>query len=90
MIALLQGADPEGEPYETKLVRTTRPPRGGVIERKTGTAKTYTLPRALFDTPEYRGFVKIHKELDELAGTPPFHVALGKKEATRSRSRTCA
>ena len=47
---------------------------------KTGTAKTYRLERALFETPEYRGFVKIHKELQELAGAPPFHVALGKKE----------
>ena len=28
-----------------------------VIERKTGTAKTYRLVRALFETPEYTGFV---------------------------------
>ena len=45
------------------------------IEKKTGTAKTYRLARALFETGEYRGFVKIHKELQELAGAPPFHVA---------------
>ena len=51
-----------------------------VIERKTGTAKTYKLARALFSTPEYTGFVKIHKELDALAGFPPFRVVLGKKE----------
>ena len=51
------------------------------IERKTGTAKTYRLPRALFDTPEYSGFVKIHKELQSLAGAPPFHVVLGKKDS---------
>ena len=34
----------------------------------------------LFSTPEYTGFVKIHKELESLAGTPPFSVVLGKKE----------
>jgi DNA gyrase subunit B len=51
-----------------------------VVERKTGAAKTYRLARALFSTPEYTGFVKIHKELDALAGFPPFHVVLGKKE----------
>ena len=51
-----------------------------VIEKKTGTAKTYRLARALFETPEYTGFVKIHKELQELAGAPPFHVVLGKKD----------
>ena len=50
------------------------------IEKKTGTAKTYRLARALFETGEYRGFVKIHKELQELAGAPPFHVVLGKKD----------
>ena len=52
-----------------------------VIEKKTGTAKTYRLARALFETAEYFGFVKIHKELQELAGAPPFHVVLGKKDA---------
>ena len=34
----------------------------------------------MFDTPEYRGFVKIHRELNALAGTPPFEVVLGKKD----------
>jgi DNA gyrase subunit B len=81
VIALLQGEDHEGEPYETKLV--SKDPDeivAHVIERKTSTAKTYRLARALFATPEYTGFVKIHKELDALAGTPPFRVVLGKKE----------
>jgi DNA gyrase subunit B len=81
VITLLKGDDPEGEPHETKLVREDgNEIVAHVIERKTGTAKTYKMPRALFETPEYQGFVKIHKELDELAGTPPFHVVLGKKE----------
>jgi DNA gyrase subunit B len=82
VVELLKGDDPEGEPYETKLVSEDASAIvAHVIERKTGTAKTYKLPRALFETPEYTGFVKIHKELDGLAGTPPFHVALGKREA---------
>jgi DNA gyrase subunit B len=34
----------------------------------------------MFATPEYAGFVKIHKELEALAGTPPFKVVLGKRE----------
>ena len=51
-----------------------------VVERKTGTATTYRLARALFGTPAYGRFVEIHKELEALAGTPPFHVVLGKKE----------
>ena len=81
VIALLQGEDPEGEPYETRLVSEDENAIvARVVERKTGTAQTYRLARRLFSTPEYTGFVKIHKELEALAGTPPFRVVLGKKE----------
>jgi len=81
VIALLKADDPEGEAYETSLLKATDAQIDAMfIERKTGTAKTYRLPRALFDTPEYSGFVKIHKELQSLAGAPPFHVVLGKKD----------
>jgi DNA gyrase subunit B len=82
VIALLKADDPEGEPFETSLLsEDENEVVAMVIERKTGTAKTYRLARALFSTPEYTGFVKIHKELDALAGFPPFHVVLGKKDA---------
>ena len=81
VIELLKNADPEGEAYETSLIsEDEREVVAMVIERKTGTAKTYRLARAMFSTPEYTGFVKIHKELDALAGFPPFHVVLGKKD----------
>jgi DNA gyrase subunit B len=82
VIKLLKAKDPEGEPYETELLDddpTELVVR--VIERSTGTAATYRLKRAMFETSEYRGFVKVHSELESLAGTPPFHVANGKKEA---------
>ncbi len=81
VIAVLKGDDPESEPYLTELTgETDSELTVRVIERKTGTAATYRLARALFSTPEYTGFVKIHKELESLAGTPPFSVVLGKKE----------
>jgi DNA gyrase subunit B len=82
VIALLSGTDPEGEPFETDVV-SEDPSEivARVVERKTGTAATYRLPRAMFSTPEYAGFVKIHKELESLSGTPPFTVKLGKREA---------
>jgi DNA gyrase subunit B len=82
VIALLKGPDPEGEAFDTELV--SEDPMevvARVVERKTGTAKTYRLSRAMFATPEYSGFVKIHGELEALAGTPPFHIVLGKREA---------
>jgi DNA gyrase subunit B len=82
VIAVLKGDDPEGELYQTELI-SEDPAEvvARVIEKKTGTAKTYRLSRAMFATPEYAGFVKIHKELETLAGTPPFHVVLGKRDA---------
>ncbi len=53
-----------------------------VVERKTGSASTYALRREMFSRSEYAGFVSVHKELEQLAGTPPFEVKLGKKEET--------
>ena len=35
----------------------------------------------MFDAPEYAGFVKMHAELKAMAGTPPFDVVLGKRDA---------
>ena len=83
VIELLEAPAPEGEPYETELLS-----RDGdelvvrVIERLTGSASTYKFRRDMFGRPEYGSFVRVHKELEELAGTPPFDVALGKKEQT--------
>jgi DNA gyrase subunit B len=82
VIDLLQADDPEGEPYETELVSEDPVELiARVVERKTGTAATYRLRRALFAKPEYERFVKVHKELEDLAGTPPFDIVLGKREA---------
>jgi DNA gyrase subunit B len=82
VIDLLRGDDPEGEPYETELVSEDPIELiARVVERKTGTAATYRLRRAMFAKPEYERFVKVHKELEDLAGTPPFDIVLGKREA---------
>jgi DNA gyrase subunit B len=81
VVAMLKADDPEGEAYTTELLAEDDDSIiVRVVERKTGTAQTYTLPHAIFDTPEYTGFVRIHGELKALAGTPPFHVVLGKKD----------
>jgi DNA gyrase subunit B len=47
------------------------------VEVRTGLAQTHRLRRSLFDSKEYREFVKVHAQLAELAGTPPFTVRLG-------------
>jgi DNA gyrase subunit B len=80
---VVKGKDPEGEPYETELV--DEDPMElvvKVIERSTGSAATYRLRKDMFATPDYAGFVKVHSELESLAGTPPFTVELGKKQST--------
>jgi DNA gyrase subunit B len=81
VIELLKAADPEGEPHETELLdQDDLEIVVRVVERSTGSAATYRLARAMFGTAEYRGFVKVHSELEALAGTPPFDVSTSKKE----------
>jgi len=78
---LLAQPTPQGEAYDIEVVRED--PAELVIravERKTGSASTHRLRRDMFVTTEYRSFVRVHAELGQLAGTPPFHVALGKRE----------
>ncbi len=77
-IALLAEPDPEGEHLWTELVEqdedtlTIR-----AIEQGTGLATTHRMARDLFESPEYRNFVKVHQDLVKLAGTPPFTIRLG-------------
>jgi DNA gyrase subunit B len=47
------------------------------IELKTGLATTHRIPRATLDAHEYHRLTDVHKELEALVGSPPFHVALG-------------
>jgi DNA gyrase subunit B len=74
---LSRNGDGDGEPYETELIDT-----GGdlivvrAVERKTGLARTHRLPRTIFESNDYRQFVRVHRQLVELAGTPPFSVKL--------------
>jgi len=47
------------------------------IETKTGFARTHTIQRTLFDSQEYRQLARVHAQLIELVGSPPFDVRLG-------------
>jgi DNA gyrase subunit B len=49
------------------------------IETRTGLAQTHPIKRTLFESSEYKTFIKVHAALVELAGTPPFTVKLGDK-----------
>ena len=49
------------------------------IHRRSGLARTHTLPGALFQSNDYRHLVDVHADLLKLVGRPPFTVALGER-----------
>src|SRR3954452_3047439 len=65
----------EGEPYSTELLdEDPERLRIRAVETKTGLARTIYLRTGLFADSEYQAFVRVHAQLAELAGTPPFDV----------------
>lgn len=80
VVSLLDEGIPEGEPYDIELVRQAETELVvRVTDRATGYAATHRLPREMFNTTEYRSFVRVHGELLDLAGTPPFSVSYKKR-----------
>jgi DNA gyrase subunit B len=78
LVSLIQGADPEEEPYVTEVVdRVDGRVRIKATERKTNLARTYTVHQGLLASNEYRQFLRVHGELVSMAGEPPFDVRLG-------------
>jgi DNA gyrase subunit B len=77
LIARSNGSD---DVFATELVDTDDEfLRVRATERRTGLAQTHRVKRALFDSPEYQSFRRVHGQLVELAGTPPFTVTLADK-----------
>jgi DNA gyrase subunit B len=77
-IELLSRASADGDAHTTEL--TEQDPleiRVKAVEASTGFARTHRIKRALFDSHEYRQLVRVHMQLIELAGVPPFSVRLG-------------
>jgi DNA gyrase subunit B len=78
LVALVQGEDPDTEPYLTQLVeRTDGRARILATERKTNLARTYTVQEGMLASNEYRQFLRVHGEMVSMAGEPPFVVRLG-------------
>jgi DNA gyrase subunit B len=76
-VRLLSREAPEGEPFTTEVVGDDADAIVvRAVERKTGLARTHRIPRALFASTDYTSFVRVHAQLAELAGTPPFTVSL--------------
>jgi DNA gyrase subunit B len=79
-LAIIRRATEEGAVHSTELVdEGDEELRIKAVEARTGLAQTHRIKRTLFDSPEYKTFIKVHAALVELAGTPPFTVTLGDK-----------
>jgi DNA gyrase subunit B len=77
---LIAAEDPAGEAYETELVSSANDELVvKAIHRRSGLARTHTLPAALFQSNDYRHLVDVHGDLLKLVGRPPFTVALGER-----------
>jgi DNA gyrase subunit B len=79
---LLSQPAPDSEPFDIELL--DQDPTELVlraVERKSGLAQTHRLRASLFDANDYRQFLRVHNQLVELAGTPPFKVRLGEHDA---------
>jgi DNA gyrase subunit B len=77
-IEVLKRIGVEGEAHATELVEEDPLEiRVKAVEAATGFARTHRIKRALFDSQEYRQLARVHAQLIELSGTPPFDVRLG-------------
>jgi DNA gyrase subunit B len=78
LLKLLGRPSPETEPFELEVLEQDATEMViRAVERKTGLAATYRVQRSLFDTHDYRQFLRVHQQLSEQAGQPPFQVKLG-------------
>ena len=77
----LEGLDTDG--YELALVeKTAESFRVKVVERETSAASHVVVPAELLASPHYTSLARSYARLVELAGPPPFHLALGRKSRT--------
>jgi DNA gyrase subunit B len=74
----LKKKPPKEEPYDTEVLSQNGDGRlkVKVIERKTGLATTHVFPFDLFGSREYKQLMRVHQDLANLAGTPPFQLTL--------------
>jgi DNA gyrase subunit B len=79
---LLSKPAPDSEPFDIELLEEDEEALViRAVERKTGLARTHRVRASLFDSNDYAQFLRVHKQLVDLAGTPPFTVQLGDAEA---------
>jgi DNA gyrase subunit B len=74
----IKQASRDGGTHDTELISSDENEmQVRVVEAKTGFARLLRIPSELFDSQEYRQLAKVHAQLAELTGAPPFDVRLG-------------
>jgi DNA gyrase subunit B len=77
-IEMLARGDVAGDTHTTELLESDPLElRVKAVEAKSGFARIHRIKRSLFDSQEYRQLARVHAQLAELAGVPPFDVRLG-------------
>jgi DNA gyrase subunit B len=82
-VEMLARGDVVGDTHTTELLESDPLElRVKAVEAKTGFARIHRIKRSLFESQEYRQLARVHAQLVELAGTPPFEVRLGDAHET--------
>ena len=83
LVRLLQQPEADGAAFSVELVEqndselTVRS-----VERRTGHARTRHVRRAMLHANEYRQLVRVHEQLVQAVGSPPFDIRLGDHRET--------
>jgi DNA gyrase subunit B len=82
LLKLMNRPSENGHPYTTEVL--SEDPMEIVVravEVESGLARTHRFRRSLLDAHEYRQLLRVHEQLVDTAGTPPFTVKLGDQDA---------
>src|SRR5205807_2304493 len=78
LVKLMSRTSQNGHPFSTEVLSdSAKEIVIKAIENQSGLAQTHRIPGDLLEAHEYRQLVRVHAQLVETAGTPPFSVALG-------------
>ncbi len=82
LLKLMRRPSENGHPYTTEVL-SEDPVEIVVkaIEIESGLARTHRFRRSLLDAHEYRQLLRVHEQLVDTAGTPPFTITLGDQQA---------
>jgi DNA gyrase subunit B len=79
-VRLMERATEDGAVHSMQLLDQDETSlRVRAVETKTGLAATHRIRRELFESTEYRNFLRVHAALVETAGVPAFTVRLGER-----------